>query len=104
MADEKVVATNRKARHEYEVLEIFEAGLVLRGTEVKSLREGHVNFKDSYVAFQNSEAWLIGCGRLAGAASTCGSSAPGCSGGPAGNCSSPSSGPLLGSSKAMAEG
>jgi len=59
VADEKVVATNRKARHEYEVLETFEAGLVLRGTEVKSLREGHVNFKDSYVAFQNSELVFV---------------------------------------------
>jgi len=58
---EKVVATNRKARHEFEILETFEAGLVLRGTEVKSLREGQITFKDSYVAVQNGEAWLIGC-------------------------------------------
>ncbi|MBI3975121.1 MAG: SsrA-binding protein SmpB [Armatimonadetes bacterium] len=61
MTGEKVVATNRKARHEYEILETLEAGLALRGTEVKSLREGLVNFKDSYVAIQNGEAWLIGC-------------------------------------------
>jgi SsrA-binding protein len=46
MAADKVVATNRKAFHHYEVLETFEAGLVLRGTEVKSLRESQVNFKD----------------------------------------------------------
>ncbi len=58
---EKTVATNRKARHEYDILETFEAGLALRGTEVKSLREGQVTFKDSYVDFQNAEAWLIGC-------------------------------------------
>src|SRR2546430_5512008 len=56
---EKVVATNRKARHEFEVLETFEAGLVLRGTEVKSLREGQVTFKHSYVDVQNGEAWRI---------------------------------------------
>jgi SsrA-binding protein len=60
-AGEKTVATNRKARHQYEILETFEAGLVLQGTEVKSLREGQVNFKDSYVAIQDGEAWLTGC-------------------------------------------
>ena len=60
-AQDKVVATNRRARHEFEILETFEAGLVLRGTEVKSLREGQVTFKDSYAAIQNGEAWLIGC-------------------------------------------
>jgi SsrA-binding protein len=58
---EKTVATNRKARHEYDILETFEAGLALRGTEVKSLREGQVTFKDSYVDVQDAEAWLIGC-------------------------------------------
>jgi SsrA-binding protein len=58
---EKTVATNRKARHEYAILETLEAGLVLQGTEVKSLREGQVTFKDSYVAVQGSEAWLVGC-------------------------------------------
>jgi SsrA-binding protein len=61
MAGEKVVATNRQARHHYEILETHEAGLVLRGTEVKSLREGHVSFKDSYAAVEAGEAWLIGC-------------------------------------------
>ena len=62
MTDEdRVVATNRRARHEYEILETFEAGLVLRGTEVKSLRTGQVNFKDSYAAVRNSELWLLGC-------------------------------------------
>ena len=61
MAEDRVVATNRRARHEYEILETFEAGLVLRGTEVKSLRDGQVNFKDSYATVRNGEAWLRGC-------------------------------------------
>jgi SsrA-binding protein len=55
------IATNRKARHEYEILETVEAGLVLRGTEVKSLRAGQVNFKDSFATIRNNEAWLRGC-------------------------------------------
>jgi SsrA-binding protein len=61
MPAEKIIATNRKAWHDYEILETYEAGLVLRGTEVKSLREGQVNFKDSYAAINGNEAWLIGC-------------------------------------------
>lgn len=61
MPGEKIIATNRKAWHDYEILETYEAGLVLRGTEVKSLREGQVNFKDSYAAINGNEAWLIGC-------------------------------------------
>jgi SsrA-binding protein len=61
ISSDKTVATNRRARHDFEILETFEAGLVLRGTEVKSMREGQVNFKDSYVAVQNDEGWLIGC-------------------------------------------
>jgi SsrA-binding protein len=63
MADEKnqSIATNRKARHEYEILEVLEAGLVLRGTEVKALRTGQVNFKDSFATIRNHEAWLRGC-------------------------------------------
>lgn len=59
--EQKTVATNRRARHEYEILETIEAGLVLRGTEVKSLRAGQVNFKDSYATVRNGEAWLLGC-------------------------------------------
>src|SRR5262245_51793268 len=55
------IATNRKARHDYEILETVEAGLVLRGTEVKSLRAGQVTFKDSYATVRNNEIWLIGC-------------------------------------------
>jgi len=61
MVAEKVIATNRKAWHEFEILESYEAGLVLRGTEVKSIREGQVNFKDSYASVSNEEAWLVGC-------------------------------------------
>src|SRR5262247_1393009 len=61
MVADKVVASNRKAFHDYEILETYEAGIVLRGTEVKSLRESQVNFKDCYAAVDNREAWLVGC-------------------------------------------
>jgi SsrA-binding protein len=61
MPPEKVIATNRKAFHNFAILETFEAGLVLKGTEVKSLREAQVNFKDSYATIDNDEAWLVGC-------------------------------------------
>lgn len=54
----KVVARNRKARHEYEVLETFEAGMALKGPEVKSLREGKVAFQDAYARVQRGEVWL----------------------------------------------
>jgi SsrA-binding protein len=54
----KVVATNRKARHEYEILERFEAGLVLKGPEVKSVREGKVGFQDAFARVERGEAWL----------------------------------------------
>jgi SsrA-binding protein len=60
-AKDRAIATNRRARHEYEILETVEAGLVLRGTEVKSLRAGLVNFKDSYATIRNDEGWLVGC-------------------------------------------
>src|SRR5438876_10909101 len=58
---DRPIATNRRARHEYEILETVEAGVVLRGTEVKSLRAGLVNFKDSYATVRNGEVWLLGC-------------------------------------------
>jgi len=61
MSGDKVIATNRKAFHNFSILETYEAGLVLRGTEVKSLREAQVNFKDCYAAIDQGEAWLIGC-------------------------------------------
>ncbi|OLD98823.1 MAG: hypothetical protein AUG80_06960 [Candidatus Rokubacteria bacterium 13_1_20CM_4_68_9] len=50
---DRTVASNRRARHEYEILETVEAGLVLRGTEVKALRAGLVNFKDAYATVRN---------------------------------------------------
>jgi SsrA-binding protein len=55
-----LIAPNKKARHLYEILDTMEAGLVLTGTEVKSLRAGQVSFRDSYVVFKNGEAWLVG--------------------------------------------
>jgi SsrA-binding protein len=58
---EKPIATNRKAFFHYEVLDRAEAGLVLRGSEVKSIREGGLNFKDAYVDFRGGELFLIGC-------------------------------------------
>ena len=58
---DRSIALNRRARHLYEVLETVEAGLVLRGTEVKSLRAGQVNFKDSYATVRSNEGWLLGC-------------------------------------------
>src|SRR5882672_1641658 len=61
VSGDRTIATNRRARHEYEILETVEAGLVLRGTEVKSLRAGLVNFKDSYASVRNGEGWLLGC-------------------------------------------
>ena len=58
--DEKVVATNRRARRDYEVLETAEAGLVLRGVEVKALREAKVTLGDAYARVRNGEAWIVG--------------------------------------------
>ena len=56
----KYLATNRRARHDYEILETLEAGIVLVGTEVKSAREGRVQLKDSYVEIREGEAFLVG--------------------------------------------
>jgi SsrA-binding protein len=56
----KLIASNRKARHDYEILETIEAGIVLRGTEVKSLRAGRANLKDSYVDLRGAEMVLVG--------------------------------------------
>ncbi len=55
---EKTVATNRRARHEYEILESFECGLVLHGYEVKSIRDGRVNISDAYGMVKGSEAFV----------------------------------------------
>mgnify|MGYP003312967743 CR=1 FL=1 len=56
----KIIAENRKAYHDYFIEERFEAGVALSGTEVKSLRAGKVNLKDSYVQVKDGEMWLIG--------------------------------------------
>ncbi|AZU63899.1 SsrA-binding protein SmpB [Neobacillus mesonae] len=56
----KVVAQNKKATHDYFIEETYEAGIVLQGTEIKSIRAGRVNLKDSYVRIQNGEADLFG--------------------------------------------
>jgi len=56
----KMVVANRKARHEYELLDFVEAGIVLTGSEVKSLREGRANITDGYVYFQQGQAILCG--------------------------------------------
>ena len=55
----KTVAENRKARFSYEIIDTYEAGLVLTGTEVKSLREGHANIQESYASNEGGEIWLI---------------------------------------------
>jgi SsrA-binding protein len=57
----KIVARNRKARHEYDLLEKVEAGIVLTGTEVKSLRNGKANLEDAYAEVDRAELWLLGC-------------------------------------------
>jgi SsrA-binding protein len=58
--EEKNVVTNRRARHEYFILESYEAGLALKGTEVKSLRAGSANLQDGYVSVRRGELWLVG--------------------------------------------
>jgi SsrA-binding protein len=57
---EKTIAVNRKARHEYTIDDTFEAGLVLTGTEIKSVRAGKVNLSDAYARVERGEAWLVG--------------------------------------------
>jgi SsrA-binding protein len=59
-AGTKLIAENRRARHDYELLDRYEAGLVLTGTEVKSLREGRVTLGQAYADVRGTEAWLIG--------------------------------------------
>mgnify|MGYP003430742825 FL=1 len=56
----KTVATNRKARFEYQLLETFEAGLVLKGTEIKSVRRGQISLQEAYVRTDGKQAWLVG--------------------------------------------
>ncbi len=58
MGNGKVIITNRKARHDYHIIDSYEAGIVLKGTEVKSLRLGRGNLKDSYARIENGEIFL----------------------------------------------
>jgi SsrA-binding protein len=56
---QRTIAENRKARHDYHVIETWEAGVSLLGTEVKSIREGRVNLRDSYARVNNGEIWML---------------------------------------------
>jgi len=55
----KVIASNRKARHQYQFHDIYEAGLVLMGSEIKSIRAGRVSLQEGFVIFEGGEAWLV---------------------------------------------
>lgn len=57
-AGQKVIASNRRARHDYHILDTYEAGIVLQGTEVKSLRAGRANLADAFGMIENGEVWL----------------------------------------------
>ncbi len=57
----KILTENRQARHNYFLEQAFEAGIVLVGSEVKSIRAGHANLKDSYVVVKGGEVWLLNC-------------------------------------------
>jgi SsrA-binding protein len=59
-ASDPTLARNRQASHEYSILETFEAGIELAGTEVKALRDGRTNLREGYVRIENGEAWLLG--------------------------------------------
>ena len=56
----KVIATNRKARHEYQILDKYEGGIILHGSEVNAIREGKANIKEAYVRFSGNELFIIG--------------------------------------------
>lgn len=58
MSKDKIITTNKKAFHEYHIFETFQAGIVLTGTEIKSIRAGRVNLKDSFARIENGEVWL----------------------------------------------
>lgn len=60
MSDVKVIATNRRARYDYEIVDEWEVGLALTGSEVKSLRDGKANLKDSFGHLRDGEIWLVG--------------------------------------------
>ena len=57
----KVIATNKKAYFEYEIIDTYEAGIVLMGCEVKSIREGHISLANSFVQISKGEMWLKNC-------------------------------------------
>tara|TARA_R110002096_G_scaffold24760_8_gene77952 strand:- start:185 stop:646 length:462 start_codon:yes stop_codon:yes gene_type:complete len=61
MSQRKDIASNKKARHEFHILETFEAGIELRGTEVKSVRAGRINLRDSFARVDKGQIWLHGC-------------------------------------------
>ena len=60
-ANERVISENRKAQHNFLVLDALECGLILHGSEVKSLREGRISLEEAYARVKDSEVWLIGC-------------------------------------------
>jgi SsrA-binding protein len=60
MGEEHTIALNRRARHDFTIDETFEAGIVLTGTEIKSIRAGTVNLSDAYARIERGEAWLVG--------------------------------------------
>ncbi len=59
--NERLIAQNRKARHNYQVLDTLECGIVLVGSEVKSLRAGRMSLEEAYARVKNGEVWLVGC-------------------------------------------
>ena len=59
MSGKKIVATNKQAYHNYNIIETYEAGLVLQGSEVKSIREGQINLKDSFIRIDDGEAYIL---------------------------------------------
>jgi len=59
-AGDRIVASNRRARHDYDILDTFECGIVLQGSEVKSLRDGKAQLADSYARVDDGELWLFG--------------------------------------------
>ena len=58
--DNRIVATNRKAYHDYHILDKYETGIELLGSEVKSLREGNANLKEAYIVIRKEQAWVLG--------------------------------------------
>lgn len=59
--NDKTICTNRRARHQYEILDQIECGIVLKGSEVKSLRDGKVSLEEAYARIRDNELWLVGC-------------------------------------------